>query len=73
MKPQRIGQKAKGEGLNAKKRERFISGFVMAVAFAICHLPLALHLLRKGAVNTGALLWNGFGVWSISASWFLYS
>jgi F-type H+-transporting ATPase subunit b len=44
MKPQRIGQKAKGEGLNAKKRERFISGFVMAVAFAICHLPFAFSL-----------------------------
>ena len=44
MKPQRIGQKAKGEGLKAKKRERFISGFVMAVAFAICHLPFAFSL-----------------------------
>ncbi len=44
MKISRIGQKAKGEGLKAKKRDRVISGFLMAVTFALCHLPFAISL-----------------------------
>jgi len=40
----RIGQKAKGEGLRAKKRDKIVTGFIMAVTFTICHLPFAVSL-----------------------------